>query len=199
MTHSSTNFRENLYKFLAEYLQQHATSPTFAEITAALGISPKSKSLISRSLRTLEKEGKIRLKREGRRLHIKLTFRELPLLGRISAGSPIEAITEQEFIDVHHLFYGVNRFALQVKGRSMIDEGIMDGDLIVCQQTSIAQEGDIAVVLIDNHSATLKHISFKEKDRVTLIPANANLKPKAYLPERISIQGIYIGLIRTHS
>lgn len=195
----STSFRENLYKFISEYINQWGTSPSFSQITEGLGISPRSKSLITRNLRTLEKEGKITLTKEGRRLLITLNSKHLPLLGRISAGAPIEAISDVQFIDVSNIFYGPNRFALQVKGTSMIDAGILDGDIIICKKSSIAAEGDIAVTLIDNYHTTLKRISYRLKGTITLLPANASLKPRAYSPERIQIQGLYIGLIRTNS
>lgn len=192
------SFRENMYQFLSEYINQYDYSPSFAEITHAMGISPRSKSLITRSLRALEKDGKLVLIKEGRRLLISLSTKQLPLLGRISAGAPIEAISECQFIDVNNLFPGSNRFALYVKGTSMIDEGILDGDIIICKKADIANEGDIVVALIDQHNTTLKRVSYKVKDMITLVPANTELKPRAYVPERIHIQGIYIGLVRTH-
>lgn len=193
----TSNFRENLFKFLSEFMDQYGSSPSFAQITEGMGISQRSKSLITRSLRILEKEGRVSLAKSGRRLLISLVSKQLPLLGRISAGSPIEAISEFQFIDVNNMFHGANRFALKVKGTSMIDEGIMDGDIIICQKSDLAREGDIVVVLIDGHNTTLKRISYKLKGMITLLPANINLKPRAYSPERIMIQGLYIGLIRT--
>lgn len=192
----ATSFRDNLYQFLSEYIDQYGNSPSFTEITVAMGISQRSKSLITRSLRLLEKQGKVTLVKEGRRLIISLVNRQIPLLGRISAGVPIEAIPEWQFIDMDSFFKGVDRFALLVKGTSMIDEGILDNDIIICRKSSTAVEGDIVIALIDNHQTTLKRISYKLKNMVTLVPANPELKPRAYPPERIEIQGIYIGLIR---
>lgn len=192
----AASFRDNLYKFLSEHINQHDYSPSFAEITAAMGISPRSKSLITRSLRILEKEGKLLLSKQGRRLLIALSTKRLPLLGRISAGIPIEAISEHQFIDADQLLQGSNRFALQVKGSSMIDEGILNGDIIICRKTETAKEGDIVVALIDQHNTTLKRISYRMQGMITLLPANPELKPRAYAPERIQIQGIYVGLIR---
>ncbi len=192
------SFREKLYQFLSSYISQEGCSPSFLEITHAMGISPRSKSLITRSLRTLEKEGKVLLMKDGRRLLISLPTKQFPLLGRISAGAPIEAISEHQLIDINEWFKGSHRFALQVKGTSMIEEGILDGDVIICRKAEMAQEGDIVVALIDQHNTTLKRISYKMKGMITLIPANAELKPRAYAPERIQIQGIYVGLIRVN-
>ena len=191
-------FREKLYEFISVYDGQYNRSPSFSDMTQAMGISPRSKSLITRSLRALEKEGKLQLMKEGRRLIISLQSKQLPLLGRISAGTPIEAIADLQYIAVDQLFHGRNRFALQVCGTSMIDEGILDGDIIVCRQSDVARENDVVVALIDQHNTTLKRISYRMKGMVTLIPANTELKPRAYAPDRISIQGIYIGLIRTN-
>lgn len=192
----TTDFQTGLYKYITDYLALHACSPSYGEMTSAMGISPKSKSLITRSLRALSKQGKLNLKKEGRKLLILLPQKHLPLIGKISAGAPIEAIEDHQSIDVKELIEGQNRFALQVKGTSMIDEGILDGDFIICKKSHTANEGDIVVALIDQHTTTLKRISYKLKNMITLIPANIDLKPRAYSPERIQIQGIYIGLIR---
>ncbi len=194
----TTGFRDNLYQFLSDHINAYGMSPSFREITEAMGISPRSKSFITRSLRTLEKEGKLILEKKGRRLLIKISNKQLQLLGRISAGSPIEAIEDRQFIDINQLFSGEDRCALTVKGASMIDEGILDGDMIIYKKSEIAKEGQIVVVLIDQHHATLKRISYKIKDMITLIPANLELKPRVYVPERVSVQGVYIGLVRTH-
>src|SRR5215208_1334114 len=125
-------FRDQLCCFISDYIHKYGDSPSFGQMTEAMGISPRSKSLITRSLRLLEKEGKIKLSKEGRRVLIKLLSKQIPLLGRISAGVPIEAIPESQHLDMEDIFLGSDRFALQVKGTSMIDEGIFDGDIIIC-------------------------------------------------------------------
>ena len=192
----STDFQDNLYAFLSEYLTSYGQSPSYAQITAAMGISPKSKSLITRSLKALNRQGRILLRKEGRKVVITLLSKNLPLVGKISAGLPIEAIADNEGLDIAALLEGENRFALKVKGNSMIDEGILDGDFIICKKVNVANEGDIVIALIDQINTTLKRISFKTKNMVTLIPANIELKPITYSPERIQVQGIYIGLLR---
>lgn len=192
----TTLFQDNLYQYLVDYMNQHEHSPSFAEMTQAMGISPRSKSLITRSLRALEKEDKLALVKTGRRLLITISKKDLPLHGRISAGAPIEAIADYESVDLNQFFHGDNRFALQVKGDSMIEEGIFDGDIIICKKAQRANEGDIVVALIDQHNATLKRISYKMPGMILLIPANPELKPRAYSGERIEIQGIYMGLVR---
>jgi repressor LexA len=120
----------------------------------------------------------------------------LPLLGRIAAGTPIVAIENKQFIDLEALLPTEGHFILEVNGDSMIDEGILNGDLVICKHTQQAREGDIVVALIDEEEATLKSLSYKIQDRLTLIPANPALKPKAYLPHRVQIQGVFTGLLR---
>jgi repressor LexA len=195
----TTDFQANLFQYLSEYIAQYNDSPSFGNITEAMGISPRSKSLVTRSLYALEKEGKVVLTKKGRRLLITLVSKHVPLLGKISAGTPIEAISHHQFLDIENLFVGENRFALQVKGNSMIDDGILDGDIIICKKADTANENDIVVALIDQHNTTLKRLSYKIKGMVTLMPANIELKPRAYAPDRIQIQGIYVGLIRMHT
>lgn len=192
----SSEFQARLYDFIADYISRYQRSPSYAEMTEAMGIRASSKSLITRSLRALNKSGKVTLQKEGRRLLITLVNKPLSLMGRISAGSPIEAIAEQAVIDIASLLQGDKQFALQVKGNSMIDEGIWDGDIIICKQANVAKEGDIVVALIDQHNTTLKRISYKVANMITLIPANSELKPRAYTLDRIQIQGIYKGLLR---
>lgn len=192
----TTDFQNNLHKFLSDYLTMHSQSPDYKEMTTAMGISPKSKSLITRSLRALNKDGKILIKKEGRKIVITLSKKNLPLVGKISAGLPIEAIEENEYLNIKELLDGDDRFALKVKGNSMIEDGIFDGDFIICKTAQVANEGDIVVALIDQMNTTLKRISFKMKGMITLIPSNVEMKPRAYSSERIQIQGIYIGLLR---
>lgn len=191
-----TEFQIKLYDFIEGFISERKNSPSFADMIEAMHIGQRSKSLITRSLRALEKDNRLFLKKDGRRLTISLPQQHLQLLGRISAGVPIEAIPDYQTLDINALLHGDNRFVLQVKGDSMIEEGILDGDFIICRYAEEAHEGDIVVALIDYENATLKRISYKVPGMITLIPANSELKPRAYPSERIRIQGIYIGLVR---
>lgn len=194
-----TPIQQKIVNFIRGYVDQHGYSPSLVEIAEGIGISPKSISLVSRSIHALVAAGVLRFHKKGYR-NIQVVDGEssgsLPLMGRIAAGTPIEAIENQQHIDLASLFGSPDHFALQVKGDSMIEVGIFDGDLVVCRSTPRASEGDIVVALIDGQEATLKRVSYQIHDRVTLIPANAQLKPKAYLPQRVQIQGIYVGLVR---
>jgi repressor LexA len=184
--------------FIREFIQQHGYSPSLTEIAQGIGISPKSISLISRHIHALAAAGKLNFHKEGYR-NLSLPTPEnfsLPVIGKIAAGSPIEAIENSQQLDLQALFHQDQHYVLEVKGNSMIEEGILDGDFVICKRTKHANEGDIVVALIDNQVATLKRISYKLKDKITLLPANAALKPSLYAPEQVQVQGIFTGLLR---
>ena len=186
-------------QFIADYILKYRKAPLLAEIAEGLGI--QSKGVVHRYLSVLEEQGYIR--RYQRHRGIELVdhpdYDEVPLLGRIAAGKPIEAIEDRELINFAHLLGGPNRYVLQVKGLSMIDEGIRSGDLVVIEQSSTARSNQIVVALIDNHEATLKRIKFPSKDVIRLIPANKNMQPKNYSADRVTIQGVLVGQVRMYS
>lgn len=193
-----TPVQQRVYEYIESHLQREGHSPSLSEIARGIGISPKSVSLISRCIKALTEAGKLTSEGKGyRRVQIAPSAHySLPLIGRIAAGSPIEALEEHQSIDLAPLLQNPAHFILKVKGDSMINDGILDGDLVICKQASTANEGDIVVALVDNREATLKRISYKIPDHITLIPANASLKPKAYPAARVIVQGIYQGLLR---
>ncbi len=186
------------YLFIKEFFKNHGYAPTMAEVAKGIGI--QSRGVAHRYVHALAQKGLLRIIPNCRR-NIELLptdedRRYLPLIGRIAAGSPIEAIPQQETINIMDTFLGVNRFALQVKGDSMIEEGIFDEDIVVCEQSNTANNGQIVVALVDNQEATLKRIYHNADNTVTLQPANASLSPMIYPAERIHIQGIFVGLLR---
>lgn len=193
-----TPVQSKIYDFICQFIDQNDYSPSLEEVALGIGISPKSISLVSRSIHSLVAAGKLKFHKKGyRNLQVVAdTEFSLPLMGRIAAGTPIEAIQQQQSVDFSALFTGGNHFVLEVSGDSMIEEGILDGDLVICKPVAAAQEGEIVVALIDEQDATLKRISYRIQDRVTLIPANPTLKPKAYLPHRVRVQGVFVGLLR---
>jgi repressor LexA len=119
----------------------------------------------------------------------------IPLMGVIDAGRPIEAIRTSETIDIPRDMIGKKTFALRVRGESMIEDGILDGDYIIIEQTSSAKNGDIIVALIDNQNATLKHF-YNEQGGIRLQPANKTMKPMHFAKSRVTIQGKVKGIIR---
>lgn len=199
----AVKLRDSLLAFIDNFINEQGRSPSLLEMMAAMQINPRSKSLISRNLKLLEQEEKIAMHKDGRQLVITIKknhHQGLPLLGKIAAGNLIEAIsdTNPQYIEVDELL-GAADFALTVAGDSMIEEGILDGDVILCKSRATAAEGEIIIALIDENETTLKRISYRNKGVITLIPANKNLMPKAYDPSRIKVQGVYVGLLRlTH-
>jgi repressor LexA len=194
-----TPLQHKIHKLIGEYVAEHGYSPSLTEIASGIGISSKSISLISRHIHALVAAGELQFHRKGyRNIQVrKLADRQsLPVIGRIAAGHPMEAIEHKQTMDLGALFKSDEHFMLEVKGDSMVEEGILDGDFVICRSCERAQEGEIVIALIDQQDATLKRLSYQIPDRITLIPANTAMKPKAYLPHRVQIQGIWVGLLR---
>lgn len=195
-----TPTQHKILNFIKKYIAQKGYSPSLIEIAEGIGI--RSKSLISRYVHALVDADLLELEPgQYRQIRLKESFNKplLPLIGRIAAGRPIEALSSNEQLDVKELLQNKNqpeRYALQVKGDSMIDEGIWDGDIILCESRANAKNGDIVVALIDNQEATLKRIQYHPNRTITLWPANTALQPINYAADRIRIQGIFIGLLR---
>lgn len=196
--------QQRTLRFIRQFIAQHGYAPTVAEVAVGIGI--KSKGVAHRYIQALVSANKLRLV-AGRHRNIKLIAEDdagegngalIPLLGKIAAGEPIEAIVNQEFLDVQALFAGQHRYALRVKGDSMIDEGIFDDDMVICERCDTASNGEIVVALIDNEAATLKKLQKNKDNTVTLIPANAALSPKVFAADRVRIQGRFVGLLRLH-
>lgn len=188
-----------VFEFIEHYIAENGYSPTLLEIGFAVGV--KAKGTVHRYVQALVQEGVITLLPDRKR-NIQLCMRKkntysLPLIGKIAAGKPIEAIEDQQVVHFDELFFGKNRFALRVVGDSMIEEGILDGDIVICQRTQTANSGDIVVALIDQNYATLKRIRFNAtKNLIMLVPANSALAVQEYSAERVAVQGIFVGLCR---
>lgn len=188
-----------IYEYVTQFIQEHGFAPSLQEIAVGIGISPRSLSLVSRYLRALEQDGLLKIGKSGYRKAQLLSSMRLPLVGRIAAGVPIEAIPEADVIDVAAFLEMDDIYVLEVKGDSMIEEGIWDGDNVICQRQNTAKENDIVVALIDNQDATLKRINFKSQGKIILVPANSKLKPQTYPANRVQIQGVFIGLLRLYN
>ena len=194
--------QKQIIDFIDQYIQKFGTSPTLQEIADALGVS--SLATVHEHLQSLTKKGVIR-RYEGAVRGIELIDNaignvvdgiELPILGFIAAGSPIEPITDPNAsIKVSStMLSGKKRsFVLQVKGDSMIEEGILDGDFVVIEQQDSVRDGDIVVALLDNGLATLKKL-FREATRVRLEPANSTMRP--IYAKNVTVQGKVVGLVR---
>lgn len=193
-----TRLEEKLLQFITRYIAQQGHAPTLEEIGKGLDI--RSRGTVHRYIESLIAKGHIY--REGRTWRsLRLTGEKsrhsltLPLIGRIAAGSPIEAIPGEEELDIGALFSGPDRFILKVKGDSMIEAGILDGDYVVIRYSDVARDGDIVVALIDDGEATLKR--FRRNGRqIELLPENRELTPLVYPAERVRIQGVLVGQVR---
>ena len=193
--------QKKLLDFLVDYYNENNVYPTFDEMRDFLKI--KSKSGIHKLLSSLEEKGFVnRLPHKARALSINSSInkneKNLPFLGRIAAGNPIEAITgsfEQISVPSYLINNKDEHFTLEVTGDSMIDAGIFDGDIVIIRKTEAANSGDIVVALIDQNEVTLKRFrSFKNS--IALEPANKNYKIRLFGEDRVKIQGKLVGLIR---
>lgn len=193
-----TPIQLKIYRFICDFINQYGYAPLLKEIAIGVGISPKSKSFVSGCVHTLIEKGLLEMDGKGKPRNIKLINPSLtlPLVGRIAAGAPIEAIAQGETLDLGALLIAEQHFVLKVKGDSMIEEGILDGDNVICKQQPTARQGDIVVALIDNQAATLKRIHYESRNKIILIPANSRLTPQEYAADRVAIQGIFVGLLR---
>lgn len=196
-----TRRQQEVYEFLRDHSDQFAHPPSLDELCQALGLS--SRGSLHKHIQALIEAGLIE-PMEGRQRGIRLTEQhataenQLPLLGRIAAGSPIEAVTQQEFIEVpSHLHTGNPCYVLQVKGDSMIEEGIFDGDWVIIEQRDYARNGEIVVALVKGEEATLKRFE-RDGNRVTLYPANASHAPQHYPSNQVIVQGVLVGQMRKY-
>ena len=188
-----------IVRFLQDYWVEHEYAPTMQEIADHLGVS---RPTVFEHIEALEKK-KV-LTREptlARGVTLAPEYSpeagRLPLVGRIAAGRPIEAIEDTELLDLESLFRGRpgETFALQVCGESMIDEQIRDGDYVIVQKQATARDGETVVAILPDGEATLKKF-YKEKGRVRLQPANETMQP-IYAPT-VTIQGVVIGVLRKY-
>lgn len=192
---------QDAFNFIRNYILQHGRGPLLTEIALGLGI--QSKGVAHRYVQALAEQGVIELV-PGRHRGIQLTGDEpakstvLPLVGRIAAGYPIEAIPGEDRIDLSEFFMGEDRFVLKVQGESMIEAGILDGDMVVVKSCRTAHNDDIIVALIDGNEATLKYYQNNGDGSVTLTPANPAMPPMIYSAERLTIQGRVVGQMRSY-
>lgn len=184
-------------------------SPTMQELGEALGVS---KVTIFEHVEALIKKGCLtRDPNKARSLELSPDLElpdeqrntRLPLVGSIAAGSPIDAIEDREHIDLETLFAppgggNARKFVLKVRGDSMIDDQIADGDFVVCEQRNAARAGEIVVALLDTGEATLKRYRPNKDGTVALEPANANYQPIIVRKDQLQIQGVCIGVVRAY-
>jgi repressor LexA len=195
--------QREIYDYLCRFVEAHAQAPTIAEIREQFGLS--SPATVHQVLSSLEREGLIRrIPNVSRGVEIirQQTVQEayeIPLLGVVAAGRPIEAVLSDEAVYIPPDLLGRGRtFALRVRGDSMIEEHIKEGDFVIVESRQTAENGQTVVALIDGSDTTVKRF-YREGNRIRLEAANPNYQPIIVEPsDRVSIQGIVIGVIRKY-
>ncbi len=213
-----TKKQRELLLLINDRMQAGEIAPSFDEMREALGL--KSKSGIHRLITALVERGYLeRLPNRARALEVKRLpegynpepsssipsatvisdLQSIPLYGRIAAGSPIEAIRDENgSVDIPPSMIGNgDHYALEVDGESMIQAGINDGDTVIIKKTDQANDGDIVVALVDGEEVTLKRLK-RKNGQVILVPENDDFQEQTYAPEQVQIQGKLASLIRTY-
>lgn len=197
-----TRRQREILDYLAEFIQQHGYAPSLEEIGRRFGLS--SLATVHKHLTNLEAKGFIRRAwnrsrsvelvptRVGRRAV------ELPLLGTVAAGAPIEAVASSETIAVpEDIVAARDTYALRVRGNSMIDEQIRDGDIVILEDRKSADNGEMVIALLDGADVTLKKF-YRDDGRIRLQPANPALRPLVVEPDQVQIQGVVVGVVRRY-
>jgi len=194
-----TALEQKMLRFIRNYLAQHGQGPTLNEIGTTLGMS--SKGTVHRYVQALVEKGYLHHTERGWR-GIRLTdiphsHTTLPLVGRIAAGRPIEAIPDHAELNFTE-FSSPGNYALEVQGDSMCEIGILDGDIVIIKSQVTANEGDIVVALIDDQEATLKRFRKLDESKIKLIPENSQMQAMVYDARRVQIQGVLVGQLRRY-
>jgi len=203
-----TRRQHEVYDFLSRFVSEKGYSPSFEEIKEAMGLN--SLATVHKHITNLEKKGLLtRDYNRSRSIDLlpprgKLkqsmavnTGMVLPLLGRIAAGRPIEAVENPETISLADFVRSKEVFVLEVRGESMQDEHIVDGDYVLVEKAKTAHNGDIVVALVDSSDATLKRF-YREGDNIRLQPSNAAMKPIIVPAASVDVQGRVIGVLRKY-
>ncbi len=190
---------------IRNYRHIHGYAPTMQELADQLGTS---KVTIFEHVGALERKGVLRRdKHKARSLEIiadgplpdENRSTRLPLLGNIAAGSPIEAVENREEIDLESMFQSrTGVYVLRVRGDSMIEDHLCDGDYVVIERRDSARNGEQVVALLDTGEATLKRFYREAGNKIRLQPANATMEPRVVDADRCRVQGVVIGVLRTY-
>jgi len=203
-----TQRQQEILSYITRFIERHGYEPSYAQIARHFGVS--SKATIAKHIAALEQRGLLTRSRENGAFRLDIRVEEaesnaseltalVPLLGRIAAGAPIDAIEHTDTLHVPRLLLGRVRpemvYALKVTGDSMIDEHICDGDIALIENRVEANDGEIVVALIEGSGATLKRL-YRHGREVELRPANSQLAPLRLPAAQVSVQGIFRGLLR---
>jgi len=203
-----TRRQRQLYDFISEFVQKNGYSPSYDEIR--IGMELNSLATVHKHITNLEKKGLLTrdynrsrsidlLPPKGRlkqAMSVNTTM-VLPLLGRIAAGQPIEAVENPETISLADFVRSKEVFVLEVRGDSMQDEHILSGDYVLVEKAKTAHNGDIIVALVEGSDATLKRF-YREGDNIRLQPSNVNMQPIIVPAASVDVQGRVIGVLRKY-
>lgn len=198
-----TKKQRQILDYVESFVETNGYSPSYEEIADHFGYN--SLATVHEHLTNLEQKGFLRKNYnksrslEVVRADLHAPALELPLMGAVAAGLPIEAVQEQETITVpHDMVRRGNNYVLRVRGDSMIDEQIRDGDFIIVNSRQTAENGEMVVALVNGESATVKKFYREPAGRVRLQPANPSMQPMYYPGDAVQIQGIVVGVIRKY-
>jgi repressor LexA len=198
-----TRRQKEVIDFLSNFTSSHGYSPSYEEIAAGLGLS--SLATVHKHVTNLQTKGLLqRAHNRSRSIDVlpqraaRRPMDRLPLLGRIAAGQPVEAIENAETISLGDIIGNREVFALEVRGDSMRDEHIVSGDYVLVERTRTAREGEIVVALIDGTDATLKRF-YREGNLIRLQPSNKEMAPIYAAATTVSIQGKVLGVLRKYA
>jgi repressor LexA len=204
-----TKRQKQVLDYLVTFLNKNKYSPSYEEIARSLGLA--SLATVHKHIGTLERKGFIRrgynqsrsievlhLPRPVREEVIDRAVNELPLVGRIAAGKPLESLEDRETISLSDFTRSKNVFVLRVKGESMRDDHILDGDFIVVEPTQVANNGEIVVALVGGEEATLKRLYREPAGKIRLQPANSEMDPILVPAADVKIQGRVLGVLRKY-
>jgi repressor LexA len=197
-----TKRQREILNYLQEFIQQHGYAPSLEEIGRRFSLS--SLATVHKHLSNLQEKGFIR-RSWNRSRSVELVASptghralELPMLGYVAAGAPIEAIASNETIAVPENLAGKrDAYVLRVKGDSMIDEQIRDGDFVVVEDRRTADNGEMVIALVGGSDVTLKKF-YRENGRIRLQPANPTMVPIWLDPDRVQVQGVVVGMMRKY-
>ena len=204
-----TKRQKQVLDLLVHFQNKKGYAPSYEEIGKGLGLA--SLATVHKHILTLERKGFIRRGyNQSRSIEVlqlpkpvreeiieRAAVTELPLVGRIAAGRPLESVEDRETISLSDFTRSKNVFVLKVKGESMVEDHILDGDYVVVEPTQVANNGEIVVALVGGDEATLKRF-YREGDSIRLQPSNVNMKPIIVPASAVELQGRVIGVLRKY-
>jgi repressor LexA len=207
-----TRRQKDVVDFVSSFISERGYSPSFEEIAKSLGLASlatvhkhiqalEAKRYLRRSYnhsRSLEIGERYVTEERARQKDERPTYPEIPLLGRIAAGAPVEAISNPETLHFSDFAGNPGTFALEVRGESMIEDHICSGDFVLVEKVDAVKNGDIVVALVDESDATLKRYYAEADGRIRLQPANSAMQPIFVDPTQLQVQGRVLAVMRKY-